>query len=358
MVNRLLYSVFQIIVFTLLQGSLGSYVMSATSEELLQVSDSDKFELKASEGAPKLYPMEIISGHFFNPAGGSLYVPNKATLHHGWGRGWSNHLVGDDVKALPNRLTLSFFSYTEDKFYSGEFKLPYSKILALFKAGYYSPRFKEHVTYRQLTVGIAPGGYVSVWAEGINKTTEVFSGYAKEEKGEWKSIVNNESISRAEFIQIELEDSMTENELINLKNEGVPLGLWETYNKRYDWQLQLNGMAFEDDLLEEVKFYNGEKDYINYRIRKEDTVETRAIPSDFSFVWAREEQEGLLVEVEMNEKEIFSAFKQLAEINMPLKLEFRMKRKDNGKNDFTIWLHNEKDTVELTKFTLETYALP
>ncbi|NNE62692.1 MAG: DUF2931 family protein, partial [Gammaproteobacteria bacterium] len=101
---------------------------------------ANKFDWKATESAPKNYAMKIVTGHFYSPDGYSLYIPNKKRIHHGWGKGVSSHLVGPDTKSLPNRMSISFFSYTEDKFYQGEFDLPYDKIVRLFDEGYFSPK--------------------------------------------------------------------------------------------------------------------------------------------------------------------------------------------------------------------------
>jgi len=358
MVNQVMFYRLLLILTILLQGCSGNNIMAASSEDVIQVNKEDKFKLMASEGAPKLYPMKIITGSFFDPTGGSLYIPNKALLHHGWGRGWSNHIVGDNLKVLPNRVALSFFSYTENKFYDAKFTLPYEKILKLFKAGYTNPRDGEHTTFDQLNVGVAPGGYVSVWAEGMDRRVEVFTGYATEEEGRWESITTNPDITREKFVQVELEDSMTKDELLALKQNGIPFGLWETYSKRYNWQLVLNGMAFEKNLIDRISYFNGEHDFLYYPMDEAILAATRAIPSDFYFVWAREGKDGLVVDLKFNEAEILSAFKKLGSHNEPLKLEFRMVKKANGKNDLTIWLQNGKETIELKKFTAETYSKP
>src|SRR5690625_7784962 len=53
------------------------------------VNRSDRFDWKATESAPKNFPIEIISGTFFyhGPSGGSgLYIPSGGSNHKtGWG---------------------------------------------------------------------------------------------------------------------------------------------------------------------------------------------------------------------------------------------------------------------------------
>ena len=335
--------------------SLLAGIKGTTMAAMIDIAESDKFDWLASEGAPELYPMEIIVGHFYNPAGGSLYIPNKATLHHGWGKGWSNHIVGADLKPLPNRLSVYFFSYMENKFYSGEFDLPYEKILSLFKTGYYSPRKKEKVTYHKIVAGVAPGGHVSVWLVGIHKTTEVFSGQAKEEPGNWASINRNPDISREEYIRLVIEETLSTEEIQSIKKNGIPIGLWERYRTRYHWQPLLTGMALRDGLIDEIEYYNGEKDYLYYPLDKKTAAQTRAVPSHLYLVWERGERPDRVIKIKFNEAEIFAAFKKLGANNAALKLELKMEKTDTA-NRLTIWLHNEKDNVQLKKYTIKTFG--
>ena len=91
-----------------------------------------KFDWQATDSAPRNYPMEILAGNLGYPEGGSLYVPDKSTIAHGWGEEGSSHVVGPELKPLPNTLGISFFSYTENQFYGGRFDLPYDKIVRKF----------------------------------------------------------------------------------------------------------------------------------------------------------------------------------------------------------------------------------
>ncbi len=120
-----------------------------------------KFDWQATDNAPRDYPMEILGGSLIYPESGSLYVPDKIRIAYGWGKPGRSHVVGPDLKPLPNTLAISFFSYTENQFYGGRFALPYDRIVQLFNAGYDSPR-KGHITYDQIIVGVAPGGAVAV----------------------------------------------------------------------------------------------------------------------------------------------------------------------------------------------------
>lgn len=316
---------------------------------------ANKFDWKATESAPKNYPMEIVKGDFYSPDGYSLYVPNKKTIHHGWGKSVSSHLVGSDLKSVPNKLKITFFSYTENQFFKGEFNLPYEKITKLFSSGYYSPKEDGLTTYFKIIAGVAPGGTVSVWLGGIDKTTEVFSGQAEKIELSWKEIVDNPDISREEFIQIEIEDSMTPEARELLETNGVPLGLWNSYRKRYNWQPLFSGQE-PPELITRVRYFNGEDEYLYYPLDEAFNSKPHPIPKEIIFKWDWPKGRTLLFELYFDEEEIFSAFEKLSGAGLPLYLEMLMEKTEKG-TEFWILLKNDKDYVLLRKTKLENYGV-
>ena len=170
----------------------------------------DNFYWRAVDNAPKNYPMEILFGNLIYPETGSRTVPRKQTILRDWGEGIptrfllpehfllpaANPLLGP----LPKRLEITFFSYTENQFYRGQFDLPYAKILKLFHDGYLSATANEHTTYEQIVVGVAPGGAVSVWLTGIDKTTEVFFGQAEKTEILWSHVYDKTDISMSSVV--------------------------------------------------------------------------------------------------------------------------------------------------------------
>lgn len=102
----------------------------------------EKYYWLPTECAPKNYPARIYSGYLVYE-GGSVYVPSSAFINNGWGEIGSTHAVGDDFKPVPYRLDLTWFSYTESKFYTGSFELPKEKISQLFQEGYWNMDMKK-----------------------------------------------------------------------------------------------------------------------------------------------------------------------------------------------------------------------
>lgn len=320
--------------------------------------NADKYSWQARESAPKNYPMQVVSGTlFYHGQNQGLYVPDRAAIDYGWGEGISSHVTGADTKPLPDRLEITFFSYTENQFYIGKFKLPYDKILAMFKAGYYSASKDKDITYDEIVVGIAPGGSVSVWLVGAGRTTEVFFGQAEKADVEWSRITT--TTPREEEVRLTVLESLKTPEAVAaLRKNGIPFGLWrDTYRARYAWQPVFTGLQLgEGGLIRIGRFFNGEQHFLTHPLNKTDAASTRAIPSELSFVGAPPGATGNPKSVKLffNEAEILDAFKKLGANNQPLQLEMRNEVID-GQNRFTVWLRNDKESIQLKRTEVKTY---
>ena len=314
---------------------------------------TSKYIYQASESAPKKNVMTIVAGSL-NYDGGSRYIPNGSALDNGWGTGKSSHVVTDS-EPLPKSLGVLFFSYTENQFYRGRFDLPYDNIAKLFKEGHYSPKEEKHITYDSFVVGVAPGGAVAVWAESLDKTTEVFFGQAEKVEEDWSIISSNPNISREEFNRRRIKESLVTPEAIAalLKN-GPPIGLWSRYRTRYSWQPVFTGMTLKNGRISTIMYFNGERDYLDYPLDKTNAASTRAIPSEMVFVGAPPGTKNKLVELYFNEPEIFDAFKKLGSNNQSLQLEMRAEVVA-GKSSFTIHLRNDKESIQLKRTEIKTY---
>ena len=319
----------------------------------------DKYDWQATESGPKGYPMQVISGTlFYRGEDHGLYVPDRATIYHGWGKGVSSHVTGADLKPLPDRLEITFFSYTENQFYKGKFDLPYEKILALFNSGYVLSSEEKRLTYLQLVVGVAPGGVVAVWAQGINKTTEVFFGQAEKAEVDWKRIIDNPKYPedrREEYAQKVIKNSLTPEAVESLSKNGIPFGRWNTYRTRYPWQPVFTGMQLKNGRIAQIKYFNGEDDYLTLPLEPAIAASPRPVPSEVHFSWLRPNAKSMSFELYFNEAEIFAAFKALGGNKQPLQLEMLMVKTEKS-HDFTIWLRNDKDKIELKLTNVKTYG--
>ncbi|VAW87346.1 hypothetical protein MNBD_GAMMA18-281 [hydrothermal vent metagenome] len=324
-------------------------------------AEMTKFEWKATESGPRYYPMEIISGNLeYHDGSGATYVPNGSLLNHGWGKGVSSHVIGDgiNINPLPNRLTISFFSYTDNQFYRGDFELPYEKILGLFQAGFYSPNQEGEISYRKIVVGVAPGGVVAVWLWGIEKNTEVFFGQAEKVDIPWSRFLNETHISREEFVQKVIKGSLETPERIEaLRKNGVPVGLWERYRTRYPWQPFFTGMKLMKDAgIQEIHYFNGERDYFHFPLSKEIAESRRAVPSFMRVYWDNPNGRNQAFLLNFDEAEIISAFQTLGKSGLPITFEFSMRRDEDGVRRLHFIVHTEKERVILKKTALKAFG--
>lgn len=311
-----------------------------------------KFDWLATESAPENFPMRIISGFFIAPDGYSLYIPNSKRIDYGWGDMVSSHVVGPDLKSLPNRMEIEFFSYTENIFYKGEFDLPYDTIVRLFNEGYYSPKEKGHTTYERIMAGVTPGGSVAVWLLGVNKTTEVFFGKAeKTEDIPWARIYDGSEITREEFVHESLEDAIGIENINTLKQNGIPFELWDSYRVHYPWQPVIiadNPPPF----INAIFYFNGEEDYFRYPLNEPATSALRPIPREVFYIWDNPDGKVSRPIFNFDEAEMFAAFKRLCPDGLtPLKLEFHT-RKIGGIRKYAAQLSNENEAVVLEKMVM------
>lgn len=299
-----------------------------------------KFEWDATESAPEHYPMKIISGTFIykGEAERGLYIPDGGTLVDGWGDSISSHVTGDKYKPLPDRLTITFFSNAENQFYKGEFKLPYDKILALFQEGVAAKN--KIPAYSSVMVGIAPGGAVSVWVIGKGGYIEVFFGQA--EKVDLNPSVAfalpfEDKAQETWYIEKQLTNVLSPEEIKHLKTNGIPFGLWARYRHLYEWEpvlaegFTMTYVGFE--------FLNGERN-------DSEGMVSRPVPREVAFKTVINDKRRIFF-VTFDEFEIMDAFEKLGANNQKVYLEFepRLPRETTR-----VRIYNDKESITLKKF--------
>ena len=330
--------------------AIATLILLTGSCDTMSKNDT-KFEWKATESAPKLYPMEIIKGTFIyhGEAEQGLYVPSGGTLKAGWGIPISSHVVGDRLKPLPDRLKITFFSYAEKQFYQGEFNLPYEKILALFREGVAANR--EEPTYSGIMVGIAPGGAVAVWVEGT-ENVEVFFGQAQKVDLDPSSAFALPFKNKQEadaYIAKQLVNALTPDELASLKKDGIPFGLWERYRNRYDWRpISSDGKNL---IGVNVVFLNGEsiRDWV--LDDKKQPHLPRPVPMKVSFETLVNGEEVIFM-VNFDEFETMAAFEKLGANGQKVTLEFEPRL---PRTQIKVRLRNDKESIELKKINSEDW---
>ncbi|MCV9929778.1 DUF2931 family protein [Flavobacterium sp. LS1R49] len=134
---------------------------------------TEKFEWLAETSGDESCPVEVVQGNFILSDGNTVWIPSGQYLNGNWGASSGTMVVGDDLKKVPERMKITWFSYAENKFYTGDFELPQKKIYDIFKKDYGKSIMPNGVEYKNeyntLTVAMASQGLVTVWIGGIGK---------------------------------------------------------------------------------------------------------------------------------------------------------------------------------------------
>lgn len=241
------------------------------------------------------YGIDLYTGVFKSPKGDIVPILSQ-NLNGYWGMGGNSDAVGDGFDPLPNRLRLGFYSYVEDKFYEGEFELPYEQLQEMFKEVDEDPFYKDktfddtqsgktlkYMKYDALNVGITIGGNVSVWISGtVSRQQKEIAHFKLKEATQvkWEDIYPDRIITRSESRKEDLEIMFTPKILNEIKTKTLPFNLWNSYRKKYNWRYVFE---FPDDgKLDEIyiNYINAEADNIfsnNPRLN-DDTYQMRALP--------------------------------------------------------------------------------
>jgi hypothetical protein len=327
---------------------------------------AEKFEWLPSESADYNYPMQVVEGKFILQSNETVSIPAKRIVRNGWGQVGSVHLVGEDIKSLPEKLAISWFSFTEDKFYSGIFDLPKENIQQLFERGYLNPVDGSKTTYNTIIVGLAPEGEISLWLSG-HVTTEVAAFTAKEADIEWSALLDNPNISRQDYISLILEEELSLKSVEYLKKRniphrpwqnpteirasGVPHGLWQMYRERFLWKLEITGNS--QPLKMWVNSFNGEKTYTDFNHRKS-SVEHLPVPQKIDISWASPSGKLYSAILSFEEDEIFKAFQKYKEYDPehPAKLRITI---GDLKPSVDVALRNDEYILYLKNCEIQVY---
>ena len=316
-------------------------------------ADMTKFDWNATESAPDIYPMKIINGTFRYhgaPNGEGLYVPSGGRINGGWGLMISSHITGPDLKPLPDKLDITFFSYMEDTFYRGSFDLPYDKILSLFQtaAEQDKNKDKDRRPDYSLMVGVAPGGTVAVWLRG-DGIKEVFFGQAKKVDLDLAKEFGVPITNRKEYVEKSLKGALTPEILASIRKNGIPFQQWAQYRTLYHWVPTFPVSHPPEDFA--MGFFNGESGRFNFPLEPVFTAHPRPVPNRIEFHYA---VNGVGMRdfyiLHFDEGEMLAAFARLGAHQQPLQLEFDPKA---PKELTQVRLRNDKEVIQLKKFTVK-----
>ncbi|KIG18384.1 hypothetical protein DB30_00669 [Enhygromyxa salina] len=314
---------------------------------------SDTFEWLPTECADERYPMQLIAGQA-EWAGDSVRVPSGKIVNNGWGEIGSRHLVGEPQKPVPARVTLAWFSYTEDQFFAGTLELPHAELTALFRAGFKDPLTGNRASWDKLIVGMGLGGWTSAWLAGSGHVRAVASAQLEPTQRDWSEVLDNPDISRATFIGSKLRARLSDAQLRAHAKHGPPVSAWPKYARRYRWRLHVEGVQVP--LHVSMRSFNGERDTYDFA-RQPPPDELHTVPKQLQITWLTRGAGKLLTKIALDEQEVFGAFDKActagADTPTPtLRIEL------GPRNRVSISVGPKDGPISLTRAKIELLSLP
>lgn len=332
---------------------------------VMNIPKSDKkYDFTVAACAPNLYPAEIIDGAFSLADGTSQYIPSGSILKTGWGGLTPTHISGPDLKALPTGFNLTWVSYVEKKFYKGSFQLDKELIASLFKQGFEDER-KKHQIFDEIKAGVAPGGVVVVWVNGGGTQVEVGRFIAKSIEVTKENFIPDATISINQYLEENLKEDLPEQYQNNEFMDNIPLGLWDSYRKKYTWKPQVKFANDKSNVISMViYYYNGEKIFTHAENKEVLEYKKRAIPKYLSIIWKDKNDNSFGARIKFGriyeddddlrevQNEIFNTFKTIYNRVEQAELQIEI---DKYNSHLKLFLVSEKDTVVLKKAKIKTF---
>ena len=293
--------------------------------------------------APKLYPVEVYRGDFYTD-NDWLSIPNGGIVEAGWG---DNGMNMGEGSLIPDGFSITYFSYLENKFYTGKFALPKEQIKKIFEKGLIGYRTKKYVTYDAMIVGMAPGGVLVVWMMSRDNQIEIGRYQASETDLEWEIFNPRIRIeNKNEYVSGVV--SRRPNALANFKKNGLMLGLWDTYRIKYSWRPVFEFPAGSKVDHIDMKMYNGEEDLLWGEALTANAFVPRAITWRTTMLFFDETGQDYGADIDFDEAEIFEAYKQIYRNDKEQDGELVFKYNDN-RSSLIILLRNKTEEIELRK---------
>ena len=290
--------------FLRVAASTGLSALGASGSAQAFIGAPRKFEWLPTECADQRYPMQMISGQFQSSDGAIIPVPAGKIINNGWGEIGSRRLVGAPEKPVPERLELSWFSFAEDTFYGGRVPLPLDLLTKLFVEGFEQPLTHARVTWEKIIVGMGLGGWTSVWLAGSGLVREVARTRLEPVSVDWKLVLDNPGIERAEFVRSTLMKRLGTDQFEALARSGPPVSLWPRYAQRERWSLVVAGSSVPQHVF--LRGFNGERQFHDFTRSPPGVFET--VPKHVQITYLSPSGRKLLAEIHFDEAEIFGAF--------------------------------------------------
>ena len=287
------------------------------------MKDKQNFNWGVGVTAPREYPVEIHRGYLGNENKMIATFISTGTVEEGWIYDGESLSGGNEI---PKQLSLTWISYAEKKFWKVETaidQITQNNIQKLFEDGYMNKDQNgvwSHITYKKITVGLAPGGTVVLWLSGPNKKIEIAHYQATETFVSVNEFYRNpDEDTQQEFYDIFYKIEVPKETKDYIKKNGVPVKLWKEFRTKYNYRFNIHFYKTDKESSErETEYVNGEKEIV--KIEDLNVYQNKPLPSYCRFWFSQYNAEA-----EFDGEEILNAFKKLTIAHPDKKIEIEAK---------------------------------
>lgn len=293
-----------------LLGLLMVMLLSCNNTNKKNMKTKENFSWGAAVIAPRMYPIEIHKGYLGNEKKMMAAFISTGTIAAGWAYD-GDALSG--ANEMPTQLSLTWLSYAEKKFWKIETEIDKNtqdKIRQLFMEGYENKDLNgewSHITYKKITIGLAPGGTVILWLSGLNKKIEIAQYQAKETFVSVNEFSRNPlEHTQNEFYDFAYKAFIPKETQEYIKKNGIPVDLWDNFRTKYNYRFNFHFYkADKENSDREIEYVNGEKEII--KIQDLNSFQNKALPSYCRFWFSLYNAEA-----EFDGEEILNAFQKIS----------------------------------------------
>ncbi len=287
----------------------------------------NKFWWEAGISAPKYYPIGDSKVDFGN-AGNS----STTNFDNGWGEMYGA-VVSDKYKTLPKQVEIQYYSAAENLKFEGVVKLPQEKLLELFKSYCKNKETDEG----HLVVGMAPGGWIRVWAyfstmeNGYYDNIEIASAQLK----------GSEDSTIGEGFRWKKDPYWTRYKTY-WKHFGTPYEAWAENEKSYTLFLNLNNPNPAYHVASQFSSMDGTVYFGDWRDNPDMIAK---LPADFIISWWKD-SDSTSYDTHILMPKNLSTIIERKKIN---KFEIALEKEDNGVYGI-LYLIDKTDKEKILRF--------
>lgn len=316
-------------------------IIAANCIQVYNYKADERFEWSSGVLSAKGNVIQVSSCYFHHTDNWNYDVDKNSVLDDGWDS--INYSENSKENAFyPDSLSITWFSYTEKKFYDGNFKLPYSVILEKAKqlrttTSEYDMDFARENPNKialQFLAEVMPKGKIIVWISDYGKKIKI---------GEYQA----KPVNRTWHIFDDIQEKDTDSKIdIALKTALVM--------EKHPYMIDLTLADGFSLLTAEVQPFDQNNWSLESGGNKGPHIFS-CIPADIRLSWGNDKNE-FAAQISFKELETLSAFRKLdsPENTNPLMLELTV---DNKNDSIHILLKREQKRIKIIPSYISVYPL-